>query len=326
VDAYLFPYEAVRARKLTPLARSENPQNGPGFPIEKIGPIGVKPNDIFVLCLRAKHVTRASRIHVYSLTAADIEPRSPERSVIVPATSPLVVAVGAINLGSNGLEPFSSQGPTDDDNVIKPDLTAPDGNTSQSALGGRFGGTSAACPHAAGFAALIEQIDPGLDGGGLRAQLVAAVKPRGTSPNNSYGYGEIDAAKLKERLRFADSVLNRLSANAGQFHMGGLQLSLSVTAGSYPIGYKAPLTITASAACYCQLYHRDQAGRYELVFSREDPIPPGPHYLGELTIVAPLGAEEFLLVGSSQHIVRDRIDVSNIPPLSVAVVPIQVIR
>jgi subtilisin family serine protease len=148
----------------------------------------VNPNAIFVLGLRARHVTKASRIHVYSLTPADIEPHSPEGSVIVPATSPLVVAVGAINLSSNGLESFSSQGPTDDGRV-KPDLTAPDGNTSESGLGGRFGGTSAACPHAAGFAALIKQIDPVLNGSALRDQLVAAVKPRGISPpNNSYGY------------------------------------------------------------------------------------------------------------------------------------------
>ena len=107
--------------------------------------------------------------------------------------------------------------------------------------------------------------------------------------------------------------------------MGGLQLSLSVSPGSYRVGYKTPLTITASAACYCQLYHRDQAGRYELVFSTEDPIPPGPYWLGNLTIVPPPGSEEFLLVGSLTHIVRDRIVVSNIPPLTVVVVPIQVI-
>src|SRR4051812_11019805 len=96
-------------------------------------------------------------------------PHSPEGSVIVPATSAAAVAVGAINLSSKKLEPFSSQGPTDD-NRKKPDLTAADGNSSQSAAGGQFGGTSAAAPHAAGAAALLAQFDPALGADALRAR------------------------------------------------------------------------------------------------------------------------------------------------------------
>jgi hypothetical protein len=276
------------------------------------------------LGLQAKHVTQAVRIHVYSLSAADMEPRSPAGSVIVPATSSSVVAVGAVNLSSDELEPFSSRGPTDDGRV-KPDLTAPDKNSSESAAGGRFGGTSAASPHVAGFAALLRQIDPALGTDGLRERVLAAVRARGDAPNNSYGFGEIDASGVKAAARPADSLLDYLSAGAGKFQASGLKLSLTLSPGSYPIGHRTPLTMTSSAACYCQLYHRRSTGRYELLFSAESPIPPGPYDLGTLTIVEPTGPEELLVIGSLKPIAWDRIAAAAVPPVTVIAVPYRVL-
>jgi hypothetical protein len=140
--------------------------------------------------------------------------------------------------------------------------------SSETASGGHFGGTSAACAHAAGFAALLRQIEPGFGADRLRGRLLAAVRPRGTpQPNNNFGYGEINAGAMKAQP--TDSLLDYLSTEAGKLQAGGLQLSLSLRPGTYPVGYEAPLSITPSAPCYCQLYRRDALGRYSLEFSTD---------------------------------------------------------
>jgi hypothetical protein len=125
IDAYLFRYADLRTSGAQPITKSENPQNGRGFPMGRIGPLRVQPGDVFVLGLRAKHVNRSARIHVYGLSQVEMEPRSPEGSVIIPAASQGAVAVGAVDVRSGELKDFSSRGPTDDLR-IKPDLTAPE--------------------------------------------------------------------------------------------------------------------------------------------------------------------------------------------------------
>ncbi len=322
VDAYLFRYEEVRAGRPTLVAKSINPQNGRAFPIEKIGPIKVNAGETFVLGLQAKHITRAVRIHVYSLSSAEMEPRSPAGSVIAPATSASALAVGAVNLESEELEPFSSRGPTDDGRV-KPDLTAPGMTYSEAAWGGRFEGTSAACPRVAGFAALLRQIDPGVGADRLRDRLLASVRARGTpQPNNNFGYGEINASAV--RANPTDSLLDYLSEEAGKLRAGGLELSLSFRPGDYAVGYREPLSITPSAPCYCQLYQRDAAGHYALRFSREAPIPAATNDLGDLNIVEPTGREELLVIGSVKPLDWDRIAAAHAPPVTVIAVRYQV--
>ena len=69
-------------------------------------------------------MTRQLRIHVYTLTPAEMDPHSAEGSIIIPATSRQAVAVGAIDVHSDELQPSSSRGPTDDLRT-KPDVTAP---------------------------------------------------------------------------------------------------------------------------------------------------------------------------------------------------------
>jgi subtilisin family serine protease len=322
VDAYLFRYDEVRAGTPKPVAKSVNPQNGRAFPIEKIGPIKVNAGEIFVLGLQAKHITRAVRIHVYSLTSSEMEPRSPAGSVIAPATSASALAVGAVNPESEELEQFSSRGPTDDGRV-KPDLTAPDMISSEAASGGRFGGTSAACPHVAGFAALLRQIDPGFGEDRLRGRLLASVRARGApQPNNNFGYGEINAGAV--RANPSDALLDYLSEEAGKLQADGLELSLSLRPGDYPVGYREPLSITPSAPCYCQLYHRDAVGRYSLEFSAAAPIPAGPYELGDLKILEPTGREELLAIGSLRPIDWGRIVATHVPPVTVIAVRYQV--
>jgi len=85
-------------------------------------------------------------------------------SVIEPATSPSVMAVGAICWQNDSFEPYSSQGPTIDGRT-KPDIAAPDATSSSvygpaSACNAGFKGSSASSPHIAGAAALVLQANP----------------------------------------------------------------------------------------------------------------------------------------------------------------------
>jgi subtilisin family serine protease len=81
-------------------------------------------------------------------------------SIDTPADASGALTVGAVNFNNSPttysddfLEPFSSQGPTDDARA-KPEICGPDG-TSSSQYGGKFTGTSSATPHVAGAAALL---------------------------------------------------------------------------------------------------------------------------------------------------------------------------
>ncbi len=106
--------------------------------------------------------------------------RAASGSVESPANSPYALAVGAADVGADGvargtLEPFSSRGPTIDGRV-KPDITGWDGVSSPvygvtTSSSGGFYGTSAAAPHVAGAAALVKQANPQLDAAQLQYLL-----------------------------------------------------------------------------------------------------------------------------------------------------------
>lgn len=113
-------------------------------------------------------------------------------SFITPADSPYVFAVGASGL-SDIIRSYSSRGPTGDGR-IKPDIVAPDGvNTSL----GVFFGSSAACPHVAGAAALLKSLEPGLSAVELaermRSRAVLLAGDTFPGPDNVYGSGRVDA-------------------------------------------------------------------------------------------------------------------------------------
>ena len=98
-------------------------------------------------------------------------------SVTEPASSPNAVAVGATCFSATTPEPYSSRGPTLDGRD-KPDVLAPDSvsGATYGASGGcedGFAGTSAAAPHVAGAAALIEQRFASLGPAGVQAWLAA---------------------------------------------------------------------------------------------------------------------------------------------------------
>ncbi|MGW8224603.1 MAG: S8 family serine peptidase [Anaerolineales bacterium] len=121
-------------------------------------------------------------------------------------------SVGATD-SSDNIAGFSSRGPVtvDGSNRLKPDITAPGVGVRSSVPGGGYGaksGTSMAAPHVAGLVALIISAQPALRGqvGALEDLIEGSALPLTTTqtcggvpgssiPNNTYGWGRIDAQK-----------------------------------------------------------------------------------------------------------------------------------
>jgi subtilisin family serine protease len=184
--------------KLEVIAKSENPQNGRGEPREGMQ-IPTQPGQVYGLVMVARRVDKPVKIDVFVLGSAKIEPLVPEGSVGIPATAHSALSVGAVDVRSDELEPYSSQGPTGDGR-LKPEVSAPDNiaSAAYSNRGGRFSGTSAACPHVSGFAALLKQMDSSASLDKLRADVIRYVQPKGSPvPNNQYGHGRIAADNIQ---------------------------------------------------------------------------------------------------------------------------------
>ena len=127
-----------------------------------------------------------------------------------PAIYEASFSIGATDTSDN-IAPFSSRGPVtvDGSNRLKPDVVAPGMSVRSSVPGGGYGnlsGTSMAAPHVAGLVALIISANPSLAGdidaieATIRENAVPLTSLQecggisgSTIPNNTYGYGRIDA-------------------------------------------------------------------------------------------------------------------------------------
>jgi hypothetical protein len=128
----------------------------------------------------------------YDLTvigdASGMQFASSAGSVLEPATSPYVLAVGATQPHGAIIENYSSLGPTVDGR-IKPDITGFDQVSTFSDGPTAFVGTSAAAAHVAGAAALLKGANPNLDASQIEGMLK---KRSGLNPaTNAFGYGTL---------------------------------------------------------------------------------------------------------------------------------------
>jgi uncharacterized repeat protein (TIGR01451 family) len=132
-------------------------------------------------------------------------------SIDAPASYPEAFGVGAVT-SQDVIASFSSRGPSTwyGSDLIKPDVSAPGVNVLSSLPGGAYGtnsGTSMATPHVAGLAALMQQADPGLTLEQMETIIKETAAPLGSPiPNNSYGWGRIDAYAAVAALSGAGTV------------------------------------------------------------------------------------------------------------------------
>ena len=137
---------------------------------------------------------------------------------LAPATLSGSLAVGAFQ-ASGEIARFSSRGPSSIGDGVKPDVVAPGVDIPSAAIGNRnayrvASGTSMAAPHVAGVAALLLSAAPYLRGNVAEVEAIlrqtarpapvtekCGLTPGDARPNNTAGYGAIDAvAAVAEAL------------------------------------------------------------------------------------------------------------------------------
>lgn len=160
-------------------------------------------------------------------------------SIPIPADTQSVIAAAAIDAVSFQLESYSSRGPTNGPNGslaggrVKPDLSGY-ANVSTASYGQRlpdeysFNGTSAACPHVAGAAALVSSGHPHWDNTQIRSHLESQAIDKGPAgKDNDYGHGRLVLGPPP-----VASCTYSISPTSRSIGSGGGTGSVSVGAGS----------------------------------------------------------------------------------------------
>jgi hypothetical protein len=199
----------------TVLFASADTQDGDDDPIENLGLINIGAVPVRVKIAVAKFSGEERFLKLFLFSSVLVEEYSvPEGSIFGHPAVPGVLAVAAINAndpGNDTIEGFSSRGPVEiffpsPETRLKPDVTAVDG-VSVTGAGGfpsPFFGTSAAAPHVAGVAALLQ--------GGFTTPLEiidalksSAVDLGNPGADNTFGAGRIDAFAAAQQLNLPPS-------------------------------------------------------------------------------------------------------------------------
>lgn len=326
LDMFLFTYDPNKEEFGETWASTE-PQNGRQPPIEVIAIKAPNPKQLYVVAFQATHLTRRVRLHVYCNAGVSMNPETARGSISSPATAESALGVGAVNVKSGQLEPFSSQGPTDDDR-LKPDVVAPDGVMCDSYGKQSFEGTSAACPHVAGFAALIRELRRSDSAAEVRKKVVQAVRDMGPpGPDPQFGNGHIDGTKLEgggggtgvepRELSLPDELGGPLSTTNMErlFRLAEraeARDDFKIVTGkpTYAIGDGMKVGLLTGQPCYYALVHRSADGKYTVLAPSGSGsaarLDAGKHALppAEETwkISEPTGRESVLLVGAAESI------------------------
>ncbi|MEX2322678.1 MAG: S8 family serine peptidase [Acidimicrobiia bacterium] len=237
-DLYLF-----RAPDFdNPVAGSENEQSPIGyFPVEDFSYTNNTSQGTFHLAIRRFDAATTPSMDLFlsfNHSQPAIQHNVPARSITDPATSPIVMGVGAVCWSNDTIRSYSSRGPTIDGR-IKPDLAGPDGvsnatyGITQNCNGG-FQGTSASSPHIAGAAALLRQAYPTATTEDLHQIIITLTRDAGVAgDDNDYGAGILSLGDPPNQT------VGLFDPSQGQWHLrnstGAVTSFYFGNPGDYPI-------------------------------------------------------------------------------------------
>lgn len=209
---------------------SENIQNGrKGQTPEEGIRIQAPLNGVYGVAVVKKKATRdvCFKMHTGKIP---LDKRVPERSLGFPADSPDAITVGAVDVNSYDLEPYSSQGPTFgpggncDGGAVKPDIAAYANVSTMSYAQQPFNGTSAATPHVAGAAALLKEAYPSYTVDELQVYLEDKTIDQGeTGKENLYGSGRLnlDNPPVEHTVTFQADTRGKITGSLQQVVLHG---------------------------------------------------------------------------------------------------------
>lgn len=205
-----------------------------------------------------------------------------------PAIYEAAFSTGAIN-SANVLASFSSRGPVtvDGSNRLKPNIVAP-GVSNRSSIPGNgyatFSGTSMAGPHVVGVVALLWSARPELvrDIAGTKAILQNSANPAVTVssgptscggipnsaiPNNSFGYGRVDALAAVNSVppgtvTVTPSTTNTVVANTATATVAATGTGVPSTSSPTSVAVSATVTSVAATATVCPIQFQDVPADY----------------------------------------------------------------
>jgi hypothetical protein len=192
LDLYLFRYEDGTWKEVE---ASTNIHGGFIPPIESFKLDGA-PTGVYAFVIRGEAVTPGLRFRLVNLGHGNgpLSVWHKSGNVYDPGNCKGVLTVGALRAeryDEGPLEAYSSHGPLIDGRM-KPELVAP---TTVKTSVGWFGGTSCACPHAAGLVALYAQMHPDAGPETWIDMAIGTTEPMGTGlPNDPYGWGRIEVS------------------------------------------------------------------------------------------------------------------------------------
>ncbi len=200
-DLYLYRYTGSSWEEVD---SSINGQSGYDDPVEQIVTIVSTSGFYGVKIMRYIGVIKECQLFSFN---SDFENYTTAHSLMAPADAERVLTVGAIaysNWETGPIEPYSSQGPTEN-GIIKPDICGVDYNTNYTY--GRFPGTSAASPCVAGAAAVVWSGYNSYTVEDVRNHLLNDAIDMGISgKDNIYGEGKVN---IKLSIQGVPSIRDR---------------------------------------------------------------------------------------------------------------------